>query len=408
MQWPLCVATVLVIIFPTCDPQFPQMMDTPRVYDSLLLANILMERPVEGPSIRKECRMLNSTEYQRIVRAINAAKADTRVHPNVHDAFSYLHAHPEVNRGAHGGPAFLPYHRVLIFLYEKLLRIYDRGVSLCYWDTTVEPENMAWSAVWTPELFGNVQGHVNTGFARGWVTPLGPLQREGAAQGRPMTDTDVAIILSRNRLGEISMPAASVEANVELMHNYVHTYVGGIMGQVETAAYDPIFWFHHSYVDCLYERFRRRQKRNGIEPMRDWPVEHGDSAHAPFAPMRIGSLRNIDGAQDFFSNEIVRCEPLPRCRSDRQCGEYMRCDRRRRKCISDTLRPANQVGGMWDSVDNLVSSLWQSRLSALNDPLAESSFGFGGVFQQPELFQFQRTPSRTRDRNTRARLRSLG
>ena len=77
MQWSLCVATVLVVILPTCDPQFPQMMDQPRVYDSLLLANILMERPVEGPSIRKECRMLNQTEYQRIVRAINAAKADT-------------------------------------------------------------------------------------------------------------------------------------------------------------------------------------------------------------------------------------------------------------------------------------------------------------------------------------------
>ncbi|XP_012944489.1 tyrosinase-like protein 2 [Aplysia californica] len=338
MQWSLCVATVLVTLLQICDPQFPQIMEQPRVLDSLRLANILMERPIEGPSIRKECRMLNSTEYQKIVNAINAAKLDTRVRPNVHDAYSFLHAHPEVNKGAHAGPAFLPYHRVLIFLYEKLLRIYDRDVSLCYWDTTVEPENMEWSAIWTPELYGNVQGTVTTGFARGWVTPIAVL----------------------NRAGEF----------------------------VETAAYDPIFWFHHSYVDCLYERFRQRQKERGVEPMRDWPVEHGDSAHAPFAPMRIGSLRNIDGAQDFFSREIVRCEPLPVCTSDRECGDYMRCDRARQKCISDTLRPPAQVGGMWDSVENLVGSLWRSRLSALNDPLAESSFGFGNVFQQPELFQF--------------------
>ena len=47
-----------------------------------------------------------------------------------------------------------------------------------------------------------------------------------------MTDEDVNTILSKNRLGEISMPAAAVDANLELMHNYVHTYVGGIMGQV--------------------------------------------------------------------------------------------------------------------------------------------------------------------------------
>jgi len=388
MQWSLCVAIVLVTLLNPCDPQFATLMEQPDIETSMLLANILMERPVEGPSIRKECRMLNSTEFHRIVDAINAAKTDTRIKPNVHDAFSYLHAHPEINRGAHGGPAFLPYHRVLMFLYEKLLRIYDPHISLCYWDTTLEPDVITWSALWSPELFGNMDGLVKTGFARNWITPLGSLIRDGAKKGRPMSDDDVDTILSRSLLGEISMPAASVDSNVELMHNYVHTYVGGIMGMVETAAYDPIFWFHHAYIDCLYERFREKQKGLGIDPMRDWPEEHGDSSHAPFAPMRIGSLRNIDGAQDFFSKEIVYCQPLPPCTTDETCGSHMRCDKPRQKCISDTLKPSSHNGGMWDNVQNLVESLWHSKLSSLNDPLSESSFGFGNVFQQPELFEF--------------------
>ncbi|CAG5126135.1 unnamed protein product [Candidula unifasciata] len=383
-----CVVIALLSLTPPCDLQLPTLMDQPQIMDSLRLANILMERPVEGPSIRKECRMLNTTDFQRIVNAINRAKLDTRVRPNVHDAYSFLHAHPEVNRGAHGGPAFLPYHRVFIFLYEKLLRIYDRGISLCYWDTTVEPENMQWSSAWTPELFGNVQGSVTTGFARNWVTPIHTLERFGATQGRPMNDEDVKTILSKNRLGEISMPAASVDANVELMHNFVHTYVGGIMGQVETAAYDPIFWFHHTYIDCIYEQFRDKQKQNGVQPMRDWPAEHGDSAHAPFAPMRIGSLRNIDGAQEFFSKEIVRCEPLPACTEDSQCGAYMRCNRDKRKCIADTMKPPEQAAGGWSSVDNILSSVWRNRLSSINNPLTGSSFGFGSIFHQPEIFRF--------------------
>lgn len=388
MQWARCALTVLVLFVPAIDLQLPSPSSQPTVEDSLRLANILMQRPVEGPSQRTECRLLNSTQYQRIVDAINAAKLDTRVRPNVHDAFSFLHAHPEVNKGAHQGPAFLPYHRVLVFLYEKLLRIYDRSVSLCYWDTTVEPEVLDWSALWTPELFGNPRGAVTTGFARGWITPLRTLNRDGAAQGRPMTDEDVNNILSKNRLGEISMPAAAVDSNLELMHNYVHTYVGGIMGQVETAAYEPIFWFHHAYVDCLYERFRERQKNRGINSMRDWPAEHGDSTHAPFAPMRLGSLRNIDGAQDFFSEEIVRCDPMPVCSSDRECGQYMRCDRSRQKCISDTLRAPGLSDGAWSSVNNLLGSIWRNRMSTVNDPLARASFGFGNVFQQPEMFGF--------------------
>ncbi|CAL1548142.1 unnamed protein product [Lymnaea stagnalis] len=394
MQWSLCLAIVLVLTLPAADLQFAGLADQPQIKDSLRLANILMNRPIEGPSLRKDCRMLNATDFQRIISAVNAAKADTRIRPNVHDAFSYLHAHPDVNKGAHLGPSFLPYHRVFIFLYEKLLRIYDRNISLCFWDSSAEPEKMTWSALWTPELFGNVQGLVSTGFAKGWVTPLRALDRQGmlywtcATQGRPMTDDDVKVVLSKKRLGEISMPAAEVNANVELMHNYVHTYVGGIMGQVQTAAYDPIFWFHHTFIDCLYEKFQRRQRELGIDPMRDWPVEHADDAHGPFAPMRLGSLRNIDGAQEFFSREIVRCEHIPPCTNDTECGEYMRCDKARQKCVSDTLRPAMELGTMWSSVENLLTSMLRGRLSSQNDPLQASSFGFGMVFQQPELFAF--------------------
>ncbi|XP_059177702.1 tyrosinase-like protein isoform X2 [Physella acuta] len=388
MQRTVCVVTVLVLCLPSCLSQFPGLTDEPQIKDSLRLANILLNRPDEGPSVRRDCRMLNNTEFQRIVRAVNAAKRDTRIKPNVHDAYSYLHAHPDINKGAHLGASFLPYHRVFIYLYEKLLRIYDRGISLCFWDSTAEPEKMTWSALWTPELFGNVQGAVTTGFARDWVTPLRTLDRQGGVLGRPFTDQDVEIVMSKKRLGEISMPAAKVDANVELMHNYVHSYVGGIMGQVQTAAYDPIFWFHHTFVDCLYDKFQRRQRQLGIDPMRDWPVEHGTTSHAPFAPMRLGSLRNIDGAHASFSRDIVQCEPIPPCSSDVDCGEYMRCDVARRKCVSDTLRPATEMGSMWDSVETLLASMLRGRLAESNHPLAPPNFGYGIVFQQPALFAF--------------------
>ena len=43
----------------------------------------------------------------------------------------------------------------------------------------MEPDVLDWSALWTPELFGNPRGEVTTGFARGWITPLRTLNRDG-------------------------------------------------------------------------------------------------------------------------------------------------------------------------------------------------------------------------------------
>lgn len=207
-----------------------------------------------------------------------------------------------------------------------------------------------------------------------------PTPKKGGGTCCPSGPHPLARLLGNTILYEL------LDAKLVRFHDAV--MINSCWLQVETAAYDPIFWFHHSYIDCLYEQFRDRQKKLGVEPMRDWPAEHGDSAHAPFAPMRIGSLRNIDGAQEFFSKEIVRCEPVPACTEDSQCGTYMRCDKPRRKCISDTLKPPEQASGVWGSLDSIVSSVWRNRLASVNNPLTGSSFGFGSVFQQPEIFRF--------------------
>nr|KAG5703473.1 hypothetical protein BaRGS_022522 [Batillaria attramentaria] len=343
-----------------------QVAQTPAVRDSLRLVNILTRRPIGEPSVRRSCHMLNTTEFERITGAINRAKRDTRIRPNVYDAFAFLHAHPDVNAGAHQGPGFLPFHRVLLFLFEKLLRMYDPTVSLCYWDSTVEPtvNDMAASATWTTNLFGNNQGTVQIGFAAGW---------------------DIELVLQQKTLGEISFPGGNIGNNMEEIHNYVHTFVGGLMGQVETASYDPIFWFHHAYIDCVYEWFRETQKAKGIDPMRDWPSEYGDRAHAPFAPMRLGSLRMIDGANNFFSNRTIRCmDPPGACISNADCGLYMRCNPATRRCISDTLSvtPTNA-----EDVRDLTALLNDmNAVSSINNLFnGFPSRGFNSVFQTPTL-----------------------
>ncbi|XP_076470680.1 tyrosinase-like protein [Babylonia areolata] len=386
----LAVVGVLAVlpVPPYVDPQVPGTIETPDILDSLRLTNILLRRPIGPMSVRRECRLLNATEFERITSVINRAKRDTRIRPNVYDAFAYLHAHPEVNTGAHQGPGFLPFHRVLLFLFEKLMRLYDPTVSLCYWDSTLEPQDMTSSASWTSSLFGNNQGSVLSGFPAGWVTPLGPLIRNGGQVGRPFTQQDIQQVMARNTLGEISFPGGNIESNVEEKHNYVHTFVGGLMGQVETASYDPVFWFHHTYIDCIYEWFRQKQAEKGINPMRDWPSEYGDPAHAPFAAMRLGRLRMIDGGNNFFSEQTFRClDSVGSCSSQRECGVHMRCDPLRGRCVSDTLAVRSRNPGQINDLGSLLEGF--SGLSSIHSLLSSSpARGFNQLFSTPTLSSF--------------------
>ncbi len=41
-------------------------------------------------------------------------------------------------------------------------------------------------------------------------------------------------------------------------HNQIHDDIGGLMGDPDTAALDPIFWLHHGNIDRLWEVWRHR------------------------------------------------------------------------------------------------------------------------------------------------------
>jgi tyrosinase len=52
-------------------------------------------------------------------------------------------------------------------------------------------------------------------------------------------------------------------AALEELHNRVHVWVGGHMGQVPFAAFDPIFWAHHTMVDRLWRLWQLRHPGGG-------------------------------------------------------------------------------------------------------------------------------------------------
>lgn len=47
-------------------------------------------------------------------------------------------------------------------------------------------------------------------------------------------------------------------SDLESIHNTIHGYVGGNMGQVPLAAFDPVFWLHHANVDRILVLWQER------------------------------------------------------------------------------------------------------------------------------------------------------
>jgi tyrosinase len=48
------------------------------------------------------------------------------------------------------------------------------------------------------------------------------------------------------------------QTQLEDIHNGVHVWVGGTMGDIAAAAYDPLFWAHHTMIDRLWRMWELR------------------------------------------------------------------------------------------------------------------------------------------------------
>jgi tyrosinase len=68
----------------------------------------------------------------------------------------------------------------------------------------------------------------------------------------------------------------SFTAQLEQFHNLVHGWVGGSMGAIDVAAFDPVFWGHHTMVDRIWRVWQTHHP--GAEP----PAAILDDALPPF------------------------------------------------------------------------------------------------------------------------------
>jgi tyrosinase len=178
----------------------------------------------------------------------------------------------------HGTWYFLPWHRMYLGYFEQIVRkivISLGGPSdwaLPYWNYNQGdasgklPDafiNLKLPDASPNALFEPVRDFGNNGkpFLPARDVSLKPAFKEHqfAAGAHGGTQGFGGPITGDNHSAHSDTPSGILEMQP---HNNVHGDVGGLMGDPDTAAYDPIFWLHHANIDRLWEVWLKADASN--------------------------------------------------------------------------------------------------------------------------------------------------
>jgi tyrosinase len=242
---------------------------------------------------------------------------------------------------AHRGSIFLPWHRVMLMLFESNLQriLNDDTFGLPYWDWAADgdktPAKQKQSKVWAPNCMGGAGTPVTTGPFRfkssdptsfrvrieadafGQLRSVNRgLERSFATSGAttlPTTEhVDEALQLTPYDDAQWDADADGFRNRVEgwsgpngepWLHNRVHVWVGGDM-LPGTSPNDPVFFLNHCNEDRIWESWMKKNGRVYRPTMTapadllgqriDDPISSPDSTTTPRAVLDVSSVYTYD------------------------------------------------------------------------------------------------------------------
>jgi hypothetical protein len=221
-----------------------------------------------GDGIRRDVATVSQEERDLLLDAF--LKLDTtKFYP---DEVSYWDKQEDIHKNAHfagldvhAGPAFIPWHRVLVNRLEELLREIHPEISLHYWDWTKDPRA---ASVGRAALFTNT-------FMGGTGNPAGPPLQD--FESTEKTDPFEGDGIHDHIWRQVGVASAKADGTPNLAdddailrnteftdfnhalqsaHNRAHTFIGGSIGNPHFSFHDPFVFLLHSNMDRLWARWQ--------------------------------------------------------------------------------------------------------------------------------------------------------
>ncbi|CAJ0944567.1 unnamed protein product, partial [Mesorhabditis belari] len=318
------------------------------------------------PMRRKEYRTLSDDERTQLEKAFRAMHDS-----GIYNRLGRVHKYG----GVHSGPGFFPWHREFLKRFEFILRRFlpmGSNLGLPYWDSVMDAylPNETHSIIFSKYLTGDHnENHemVYGPYARMKTMEGNPLVKRYLGhnkQGELITEARIDVIMDQQDVvGVLShsnplMPCSLLprfkldERFFEYTHDYVHYFIGGDFEETHTSTNDIIFYFHHTFVDFIWEMWRQKiQTKAGREseyPPNDpycYPPNHFYNASMDELPNR----RIRDGLSNNYTDNLYTYEMRPRCTHTKpNCGSnFLFCDTEnfdRPKCQSKIKFGGNCTG----------------------------------------------------------------
>lgn len=161
---------------------------------------------------------------------------------------------------------FLPWHRAYLYRLEQSLADRVEGVTLPWWDWTTTREIPA------PFAEPKANGDANPLFSsKTLVTPADVREDAPVIKTTSRDPSPAEFLPGPDDLTDVfAQPSFAVFSDAcENIHDGVHGWVGGTMGNVGYAAFDPVFWAHHCMIDRVWWLWQQDGRMNAV-PFAGW------------------------------------------------------------------------------------------------------------------------------------------
>ena len=197
----------------------------------------------DGIRIRKNVNSLSRQERRRLVSALQASiqRGEYQKVGNYHGApYSLCGGEPCC---PHGTSGFLPWHRLFMVHMEEEL-----GDALPYWDWTEEGE--------VPSLWESIKAPIQH-------PAVGQCSSDGFTSRDPRPQVNTEELKARVEVALMEETFEDFWEELIIPHNQLHSGMGCDMRAINTAAYDPVFYLHHTYIDYVFAFWQELQRLRG-------------------------------------------------------------------------------------------------------------------------------------------------